>query len=163
LPECVFMRILKKSTMKVLEVDMNDEFIAYAEVQINAPAAEVWDALVNPEKIKQYMFGTDVVTSWKENDTILWQGIWEGKPYQDKGFILKIVRGKFLQYSHFSPLSGMPDEIENYHTLTFELTQKDLCTAIKLSQDKNNSREEKEHSEQMYKMMLGGIKNLIEK
>ena len=57
----------KKKTMQVSEVDINDEFITYAEVQINAPAAEVWDALVNPEKIKQYMFGTDVVTSWKEN------------------------------------------------------------------------------------------------
>jgi len=56
----------------------------------------------------------------------------------------------------------MPDEIGNYHILTFELTQKDLCTVIKLSQDKNNSREEKEHSEKMYKMMLEGIKNLIE-
>ena len=87
----------------------------------------------------------------------------EGKSYQDNGFILKIVPEKYLKYSHFSPLSGISDEIGNYHTLTFELNQKDLCTVIKLSQDKNNSREEKEHSEQMYKMMLGGIKDLIEK
>jgi len=51
LPECKFMRILKNRSTQVLGVDMNDEFIAYVEVQINAPAAEVWDALVNPGKI----------------------------------------------------------------------------------------------------------------
>jgi uncharacterized protein YndB with AHSA1/START domain len=32
-------------------------------VQINAPAS-VWEALVNPELIKQYLFDTEVTTDW---------------------------------------------------------------------------------------------------
>jgi uncharacterized protein YndB with AHSA1/START domain len=142
---------------------MKDDFIAYARIVIKAPVKDVWDALVNPEKIKQYMFGTEVVTDWKENDQILWKGIWEGKSYEDKGFILKIIPEKYLQYSHFSPLSGKPDVIGNYHTLTFELSVNAQGTEINLAQDNNHSQEEKIHSEQMYNMMLGGIKTLVEK
>jgi len=142
---------------------MNDNFIAYATIQISATANKVWDALVNPARIKQYMFGTDVITSWKENDQILWQGIWEGKLYQDRGYVLKIVPEKYLAYSHYSPLSGIPDVIENYHNLVFELTENDLYTELNLSQDNNHSAEEKAHSEQMYAIMLEGIKKLVEK
>jgi len=42
------------------------EFMARATVKINAPVARVWQALVDPHMIKQYMFGTDVVTDWQE-------------------------------------------------------------------------------------------------
>ena len=38
---------------------MNKNLIARASMAINAPGAKVWDALVNPEAIKQYMFGTN--------------------------------------------------------------------------------------------------------
>jgi uncharacterized protein YndB with AHSA1/START domain len=38
---------------------MDRTFIAKASATINTPKATVWDALVNPETIKQYMFGTN--------------------------------------------------------------------------------------------------------
>lgn len=40
---------------------MNKELIAKASITINTPVAKVWDALINPDKIKQYMFGTNAV------------------------------------------------------------------------------------------------------
>jgi len=141
---------------------MKSDFVAKVTIQVKAPIKEVWDALIDPKKIKKYMFGTDVVTSWKENEQIIWKGVWEGNEYQDKGIILKIIPYKYLQYNHFSPLSGVPDKIENYHTLTFELFENNLITKIQLSQDNNNSEDEKKHSEEMYIMMLNGIKKLVE-
>ena len=101
---------------------MNDTFIAKAQVEINAPIANVWDALVDPATIKQYMFGTNVVSDWHEGAPIVWRGEWEGKPYEDKGKILQLKPEYVLQYSHFSPLSGQPDVPENYHTVTIELS-----------------------------------------
>jgi len=88
---------------------MSHGFMANAEIGINAPIAKVWDALVNPETIKQYMFGTNVVSDWKEGSPIVWKGEWQGKTYEDKGVILRLVPRQIIQYSHFSPLSGLPD------------------------------------------------------
>ena len=138
------------------------ELIASASITINAPIARVWEALVNPDMIKQYMFGTDVVTDWKEGSPIVWQGEWQGKAYQDKGTILKIDQERVLQYSHFSPLSGQPDVPENYHTVTIELSGQGRQTNVSLSQDNNATEQDREHSEKNWQMMLEGLKKLLE-
>lgn len=51
---------------------MNKNLTARASITINAPAARAWDALVSPKAIKQYMFGTNVVTDWREGSPISW-------------------------------------------------------------------------------------------
>jgi uncharacterized protein YndB with AHSA1/START domain len=48
--------------------------VAKSSIMIDAPAAQVWDALVNPAAIKQYMFGTNVISDWKKGSSILWRG-----------------------------------------------------------------------------------------
>lgn len=141
---------------------MKNTLIAQAHITISAPIAKVWDALVNPEMIKQYMFGTNAVSDWKEGSPIVWQGEWEGKPYEDKGVILQLKPERVLQYSHFSPLSGQADVPENYHTLTIELSSEDKGTLLLLSQDNNSTEEDREHSEKMWGMMLTGIKKVLE-
>ena len=142
---------------------MNGTFIAKAHITISAPIANVWDALVNPEMIRQYMFGTNAVSDWKEGSPIVWQGEWEGKPYEDKGVILQLKTERMLQYSHFSPLSGQADVPANYHTLTIELSTQEKGTLLLLSQDNNSTEEDREHSEKMWAMMLTGIKKVVEK
>lgn len=47
-------------------------YTARASVRIDAPREDVWAALVDPEKIERYMFGTEVVTDWKEGADISW-------------------------------------------------------------------------------------------
>ncbi len=141
---------------------MND-IIARAGVTIDAPVAKVWDALTNPQVIKQYMFGTNVVSDWKEGSPIVWQGEWQGRKYEDKGVILKLVPGRTIQYTHFSPLSGVPDVPENYQTVTVELSDEGRQTRVVLTQDHNATQEEREHSEQNWRMMLEGLKQLLEK
>ena len=76
--------------------------IAKATTIIDAPTEIVWDALVTPSIIKEYMFGTNVVSDWKEGSPIAWKGEWEGKAYEDKGVIQKIVPHRLLQYTHSS-------------------------------------------------------------
>jgi uncharacterized protein YndB with AHSA1/START domain len=140
---------------------MND-IIAHASVTIDVPAARVWDALTNPAVIKQYMFGTTVVSDWREGSPIVWQGEWQGKKYEDKGVILKLQPQRTLQYSHFSPLSGLPDTPENYHTVTVEISGQGARTHVVLSQDHNASEQEREESERNWGMMLDGLKRLLE-
>ena len=40
-------------------------------ININAPALKVWDALVNPEQTKKYMFGCETVSDWKPGSPLL--------------------------------------------------------------------------------------------
>ena len=67
------------------------------------------------------MFGATVESKWGEGNSIVWKGEWQGRAYEDRGTILRFELGRLLQYSHFSPLSGLPDEPQNYHTMTVEL------------------------------------------
>jgi uncharacterized protein YndB with AHSA1/START domain len=142
---------------------MSKGIVAEAQATVNAPASRVWGALVTPEMIKQYMFGTNVVSDWREGSPIVWKGEWQGRPYEDKGVILKMQPERVIQYTHFSPLTGQPDVPENYHTVTVELSPEGAATTVKLSQDNNASEEEREHSAKNWEMMLGSLKQLLEK
>ena len=142
---------------------MNKGLIAKASISINTPVDIVWDALTNPELIRQYMFGTNVISDWKEGSPIIWKGEWEGNKYEDKGVILKLEPGLLIQYSHFSTLSGQQDLPENYHTVTIELSGKGKQTFVSLLQDNNATEEAREHSEKNWKIMLDGLKKLLEK
>lgn len=141
---------------------MNKNLIASASITINAPVERVWGALVNPEAIKQFMFGTHVATDWRVGNPITWKGEWQGKSYEDKGVILRFEPPRVLQYSHFSPLSGLPDKPENYHTVTIELSGEGNQTRVSLSQDNNATEEARMHSEKMWGMMLAALKQFLD-
>jgi uncharacterized protein YndB with AHSA1/START domain len=141
---------------------MDENLIAKASVTINASSEKVWDALVNPEAIKQYMFGTNVVSGWREGSPIFWRGEWQGKPYEDKGVILRFKPGRGLQYSHFSPLSGLPGKPESYHTVTIELSDEEDHTRVSLTQDNNLTEQARDHSETNWRIMLTALKSTLE-
>jgi uncharacterized protein YndB with AHSA1/START domain len=144
------------------EVCMGRGLVANASIDINAPRARVWDALVNPELIKQYLFGTTVVSDWKVGGPIVWKGEWQGKAYEDKGVLLRLEPERLIEYSHFSPLAGQPDTPDNYHTVTVEVSEMEGQTRVSLSQDNNASEEERQHSEAMWGMMLANLKKVLE-
>jgi len=139
-----------------------NDLIASASVSINAPMNKVWDAFVNPDTIKKYMFGTTVISDWKEGGKILWKGEWKGRSYEDKGVILKLKPESKLEYSHFSPLSGLPDTPENYHKVSIDFSNQGTQSVVKLDQDNNATEEEKAQSETNWKKMLTDLKKLLE-
>jgi len=142
---------------------MYRKLVAKQAVVINAPSSKVWDALVNPEIIRQYMFGTNAVSDWKKGSPIVFKGEWQGKTYEDKGTLLQVEPERLIQYSHYSPLSGLPDKPENYHTVTVELSNAETRTILLLSQDNNPTEQEREHSKKNWGMMLTTLKKLLEK
>jgi uncharacterized protein YndB with AHSA1/START domain len=142
---------------------MDEDLIARASIVVRAPIDVVWGALVTPESIREYMFGTTVVSDWKEGSPIVWSGEWQGKAYEDKGVILQITPQRTLRYSHFSPLSGLPDRPENYHTVAVELSGEGSQTRVSLSQDNNPTAEARDHSAANWEMMLGALKKFLER
>ena len=93
---------------------------------------------------------------------ILYKGEWQGKAFEDKGKILEMQPEKLFVSTHWSPLSGVPDVPENYHTVTYQLSEKNGKTEVTITQDNNSSEEEKAHSEKNWGTVLEGLKKLVE-
>ncbi|HEY7052089.1 MAG TPA: SRPBCC family protein [Mycobacterium sp.] len=141
---------------------MTESYIAKAEVDVDAPASGVWHALTDPDKVAQYFFGSRVETDWQPGSPIVWKGEYNGKAFEDKGEILEVQPNRLLKMSHFSPMSGQPDKLENYHTLTYELDERDGATHVSLSQDNNGSEEEAQRATANWEAMLAGLKKTAE-
>jgi uncharacterized protein YndB with AHSA1/START domain len=141
---------------------MNENRIATASILINAPAAKVWEALTQPDLIKQYLFGTEVTTDWKVGSPITYRGVWQGKPYEDKGKVLDVEPGRRIVSTFWSALSGVPDQPEYYKTVQYELANQGSATGLTVTQDNNESEGEVLHSSQNWQMVLEEIKKLLE-
>ena len=141
---------------------MNANLVAKQSITINAPASKVWEALIKPELIKQYLFGSEVVTDWKVGSPIIYKGNYQGKTFEDKGKVVKLDPEKLMVLTHWSPLSGSSDIPENYHTVWYELAAEEDGTHLTISQDNNPSEDEQKQNEQFWGTVLQGIKKLIE-
>ncbi len=136
--------------------------VANVSTLINGPPRAVWVALTDPDKIRQYMFGAQVDSEWRKGSRIMWRGEWQGRSFEDQGVILDLEPERLIRYTHFSRLSGLPDLPENYHVVTVRLASEGSGTRVLLTQDNNESEEARAHSEGSWKMMLSGLKVLVE-
>jgi len=114
---------------------MSAPLIVKNSITINAPAAKVWDALVNPEQTKKYMFGCETVSDWRPESELLWRGNYEGKEMVFvKGKIVEIIPEIFLSYTTIDPNSGVADIPENYLTVTYHLKEENGQTTLTTTQ-----------------------------
>jgi uncharacterized protein YndB with AHSA1/START domain len=112
-----------------------DKLIIENSITINAPAEKVWDALVNPEKTKQYMFGCEAITDWKVGSSLDWKGSYEGKEMVFvKGNVVKIEPNKILKFTVTDPTAGWEDIPENYLDVTYTLSENNGQTTLTVVQ-----------------------------
>lgn len=71
----------------IYNVVMDAIYSSQTSIEINATPEQVWDVLVNPELVKQYLHGTTMQADWHEGGAITWSGEWNGKSYVDKGTV----------------------------------------------------------------------------
>jgi uncharacterized protein YndB with AHSA1/START domain len=77
-------------------------------IVIIALLEKVWNALVNPAMIKQYLFGTEAVSDWKAGSSPVFTGKWKGKAYVHKVVVLRIVQGKYFGIPIGAAFQGLP-------------------------------------------------------
>lgn len=135
---------------------------AETQIAIAAPAAQVWDAITNPEKVKQYLYGTTVQTDWKEGSPISYEGEYNGKAYKDKGKILKIEPNKVLQSTYWSSMGGKEDKPENYNVVTYLLDEQDGKTTVTITQDNVKDEKEQEGAANNWQGVLVKLKEVVE-
>lgn len=136
--------------------------VASASVVVAAPIERVWSALMDPELVRQYLLGAEVASDWKPGSPITWSGEYEGRQYVDKGEVIEVEPPTRLVHTHFSPLSGQPDEPASYHTLRWTLEPTGDGTQVHLSQDNNGSEEEAERNRENWSGILAGLKKAVE-
>ncbi|OLP72646.1 ATPase [Salmonella enterica subsp. enterica serovar Javiana] len=136
--------------------------IARAQTEVAADRPRVWEALTDPDQVAQYMMGSRVETDWQVGSPITWSGEMDGKPYQDKGEVLRADPGWVLEVTHYSPLMGEQDKPENYHTVRYELASSDAGTVVTLSQDGCSDEQQAEQFSQSWQGMLDGLKKVVE-
>jgi hypothetical protein len=61
-------------------------------ITIHATAEKFWAAITRPETIKQWFFGVETETDWQVGSPIVHRGEWQGKPCEDKGEIVRLIR-----------------------------------------------------------------------
>ena len=129
--------------------------------EINASTKQVWKALTDPQLIKQYFFGTEAISDWKEGSSLTFKGEWEGKAYEDHGKILEIKPEKLFRYTYWSSMSGTDDKPENYNEVRYILQDKGEQTLLSIEQDGVKTEESKAHSEKNWKMIIEGLKKVV--
>lgn len=106
------------------------------DIKINAPADKVWDALVNPEQTKKYMFGCEAISNWQPGDPLIWKGNFNGQELiAVKGNVVSITPGSHLAYTVIDPNNpNIADKPENYLTVTYNIQEQGGTTLLSVSQ-----------------------------
>jgi uncharacterized protein YndB with AHSA1/START domain len=107
-----------------------NNFTVECFILIHATASKIWDVLTNPEKIKTYLYGSNVITDWKIGSEVLFtrDRLHPKAPISenlivDRGKILDIEKEKLLNFSFFSCMEGYPDLPENYSVVSYRLSK----------------------------------------
>jgi uncharacterized protein YndB with AHSA1/START domain len=138
------------------------EFVVEREININVNAPDVWNALTNPEIIKEYLYGTEAVSEWREGADLIFQGEYQGMKYRDLGVIKKFEKNRLFQYSYYSGFSGLEDKPENYFLITYEIEDEANGVCLSVRQENIKSEESRDHTDHNWQLALKKIKEILE-
>lgn len=130
-------------------------------VVIKASPAVVWKALTDAATVEKFMWGTHASSDWKVGSPVIFEGVYQGKPYRDKGMILESENEKRIKYTFLS--GANEDKPENYAVITYTLLARDNETSLTVTQEGANDDKALEHSRQGWKSILGKLKEILEK
>jgi uncharacterized protein YndB with AHSA1/START domain len=108
-----------------------------SRIMINAPIERVWDTVTKPELVKQWQYGSDLLTDWQIGSAIRFRSEWEGNVYEQWGKVLEFTPYQSLRYSLFAPRPGLEDKPENYFTMTYLLSKEAEGTLLTIEQNDN--------------------------
>ena len=141
---------------------MKEEFSVKKSVTVHASPYEVWKTLIDPRLIKEYFFGVDVSGEWKEGNTIIYKGEWQGKKFESRAKVLQMEDQKLLRYSYWSNMSGMPDIPQNYHIITYFLEKEQEHTILSMTEQNLANEEMMQRSSKLWDKVFEKLQQLLE-
>lgn len=141
-------------------MNSSKDHIVRKQITLNASAEDVWDALTNSEKTKKYFFGCRVISDWRQDSPITFEGrMFFFFKIKLEGKILQIQPGKLLQYTLKNRKTS------GHSTVTDKLDPENGKTILTITDDVGDE----EDAEKRYKRsikgwdkILNGLKKLVE-
>lgn len=127
---------------------------------IKASKEKVWEALTNPEMVRQYFFGSNQESDWKVGSPIVWTGVYEGTNYLDKGIVLEFLPYEKISYSYLSSWTRLEDKPENYLLVSYQLNSIAADTELIITQT-NYDEERAKVSVEHWGVVIDGLKKLV--
>ncbi|KQO29728.1 ATPase [Flavobacterium sp. Leaf82] len=131
-------------------------------IYLDAPIDKVWNTLTKPELVKQWQYGSDLITDWKIGNEIRFKNEWEGQVFEQWGTILEVVTNKKIKYSLFFPRPELEDKPENYFIMSYILSEENQKIKLEIIQEDNRSGAVQERPQGEENPILQGLKALIE-
>ena len=137
--------------------------INISTVIINAPVQKVWEALTQPELVKLWQYGSDLLTDWKVGSEITFTTEWEGKIFEQWGKVLEIKTNELIKYSLFAPRPGLEDKPENFFIMSYTLSSEKSKTKLEIIQEDNRPNAVQEEPQGEENPVLKSLKMIAER
>lgn len=131
-------------------------------ILINASPGKVWEALVSPPLVKQWQFGSELLTDWTPGSAIRFRTEWQGTVFEQWGTVLEVQPHSLLRYTLFAPGPGREDREEFYFTMNYILLPEGNATLLKIVQEDNRPGAVQESPQGEENPILAGLKTLVE-
>jgi uncharacterized protein YndB with AHSA1/START domain len=134
-------------------------------IHIDAPVAEVWNALTDPELMKKWISETEIeiITDWKVGNPIVMRGRLHGVKFENKGTVLQFEPEKILEYNHLSSISRLPDKPESYSVIDFRMAPDHDQTTLTVTVSNFPTETIYKHLVFYWNVTLEIIKRMVEK
>ncbi len=134
-----------------------------SRLTINASKEKVWLALTNPDKVKAWQFGSDLITNWKVGNEIRFKSEWNGQIFEQWGTVVEFDPYEKLKYTLFAPRPDLEDKPENYFEMEYKLINNKNGTELTITQEDNRPGAKQEPEQGEENPVLKVLKDLIEK
>ncbi|MBO9594668.1 MAG: SRPBCC domain-containing protein [Niabella sp.] len=105
-----------------------------SRITINASPQQVWNALTLPELVKQWQYGSELVTDWTPGNPIRFTAKWQEQVFEQWGTVLEVQPYQQVAYNLFAPRPGLEDRPEHYFTMRYLLTENNGKTELEIQQ-----------------------------
>ena len=110
-------------------------YASTSTIVINAQAEQVWRALTEPALVKQWQYGSDLLTDWTVGSPIRFVAEWDGGVFEQWGRVLDFQPTALIRYTLFAPRPDLEDRPENYFTMSYVLEESGGVTTLAVTQD----------------------------
>ena len=131
-------------------------------IVLDAPIEKVWNALTQPALVKQWQYGSDLITDWIVGNKIRFRNEWEDQVFEQWGTVLEVIPNQKIKYSLFFPRPELEDKPENYFIMSYILTEENQKVKLEILQEDNRPGAIQEEPQGEENPILQGLKALIE-
>lgn len=133
-----------------------------SRITINTTQENVWNALTQPELVKLWQFGSELITNWEAGSTIRFRTAWEDKVFEQWGKVIEVQPYETIRYSLFAPRPDLEDKPENYFEMSYDLEAKDNSILLTIIQHDNRPVAFQEESQGEENAILQSLKQVAE-